>query len=79
MADTTQVLETIQVFLGRVKKGVTVDTSASLFGDGLGLDSLETAELSALLEDNHGSDPFSTGGLPQTIDEILSFYAVKAA
>jgi acyl carrier protein len=79
MAETTEVLETIQVFLGRVKKGVTVDTSQSLFGDGLGLDSLETAELSALLEDEHGTDPFSTGGVPQTIDEILAFYTVKAA
>jgi acyl carrier protein len=79
MADPTQVLETIQVFLGRVKKGVEIDTGTSLFGDGLGLDSLETAELSALLEDEHGTDPFSTGGVPQTIDEILAFYTVRAA
>jgi acyl carrier protein len=79
MADTGEVLQTIQVFLGRVKKGVEIDTTTSLFGDGLGLDSLETAELSALLEDEHGTDPFSSGGVPQCIDEILAFYAVKAA
>jgi acyl carrier protein len=74
VAETREVLETIQVFLGRVKKGVEVDPTTPLFGDGLGLDSLETAELSALLEDEHGTDPFSTGGLPQTIDDILAFY-----
>ena len=46
-----------------------------LYGDGLGLDSLEAAELSATLEDELGSDPFSAGGeMPETIGEIVSFY-----
>lgn len=48
--------------------------STPLYADGVGLDSLETAELSALLEDELGSDPFSTGDLPQNLAEIQSFY-----
>lgn len=46
-----------------------------LYADGAGLDSLETAELSATLEDEHGSDPYSAGDMPQTLNEILAFYA----
>lgn len=50
-----------------------------LFGDGLGLDSLEAAELSALLEDEFGSDPFSAGGeLPETVGQVLAFYEAAA-
>ena len=46
-----------------------------MFADGIGLDSLETAELSAVLEDALGQDPFSTGDqMPQTIGEVLDFY-----
>lgn len=70
----TAVLETIQVFLRRANKESDVDVGTSLFGDGIGLDSLETAELSALLEDEHGVDPFSAGEVPQTVGGILAFY-----
>lgn len=50
-----------------------------LFGEGLGLDSLEAAELSAMLEDEFGSDPFSSGGeLPATVGDVLAFYEVAA-
>jgi acyl carrier protein len=45
-----------------------------LFGEGLGLDSLETAELSATLEDEVGSDPFSDGLMPETLGQVLDFY-----
>jgi acyl carrier protein len=38
------------------------------------LDSLETAELSATLEDELGSDPFSQGDMPRTVGEVLDFY-----
>lgn len=52
---------------------LTADTP--LYGDGLGLDSLATAELSAMLEDELGSDPFSHSDLvPETIGDILAFY-----
>ncbi|MFZ0251602.1 MAG: phosphopantetheine-binding protein [Acidimicrobiales bacterium] len=67
----------ISDFLGRTDKGADGWTDATgLWGDGLGLDSLEAAELSAMLEDELGSDPFSAGGdLPETVGDIVAFYA----
>ena len=51
-----------------------------LYGDGLGLDSLEAAELSAMLEDELGSDPFSAGDeTPETVGDILRFYEAASA
>ena len=51
----------------------------AIFGEGLALDSLEAAELSAVLEDEFGSDPFSSGDdLPQNVGEILAFYEAAA-
>lgn len=49
-----------------------------LYADGLGLDSVEAAELSATLEDELGSDPFSAGEAPETIADILAFYRTAA-
>ncbi len=66
--------QTITSFLRRSKKTESVDLSTSLYSDGVGLDSLETAELSALLEDEMGSDPFSEGATPQTVGDIVSYY-----
>lgn len=66
--------QAVRGFLARADKDPEVDQHASLFADGLGLDSLETAELSAVLEDELGTDPFSEGQLPQNIAEILDFY-----
>lgn len=67
----------IQSLLERSDKGdVTVTLDSSLHGeDGLGLDSLETAELSALLEDEYGTDPFGAGLMPETVAEIVAFYS----
>jgi acyl carrier protein len=66
----------IHQFLIRAHKsldGLTDDTG--LWGDGLELDSLEAAELSVMLEDEFGTDPFSTGSLmPEKIGDILTFY-----
>ncbi len=61
----------------KLPDGFTADTP--LYADGAGLDSLETAELSATLEDVHGSDPYSTGEMPQTLGEIQAFYAAAEA
>jgi acyl carrier protein len=36
---------------------------------------LETAELSATLEDELGTDPFTADEMPQTLRDILAFYA----
>ncbi len=67
--------QTIQRFLTRANKDAAVTPETHLFGDGIGLDSLETAELSSMLEDDLGSDPFSEGVTAQTVGEILDFYS----
>lgn len=80
MANRNQVEDTIKGFLSRAKKrdkGIELDTS--LYSEGIGLDSLETAELSAVLEDELGSDPFTNGEVPQTIGDIVDFYDKPAS
>lgn len=71
-----EIEQTITAFLTQIKKlGDGFTPATPLYADGIGLDSLETAELSAALEDDHGVDPFSAGpALPQTVGDILSFY-----
>ena len=70
------ILTLIQSLLERSDKGdVAVDMDTTIHGDdGLGLDSLETAELSAMLEDEFGTDPFGVGLMPETVAEIVAFY-----
>ena len=70
-ADAQGVLTT---FLARIDKPTGFGPDTSLYAGGLGLDSLETAELSALLEDELGTDPFSSGVMPQTVGELIAFY-----
>jgi acyl carrier protein len=70
----SQAERTLLQFLVRANKEAEVFDATALFADGLGLDSLETAELSSMLEDEVGSDPFSEGILPQTVGELLGFY-----
>ncbi len=53
--------------------GSAVTVDAELYGD-LGLDSLEVAELSAVLEDELGSDPYTQGHEPRTVAEVIEFY-----
>lgn len=50
-----------------------LDGTSNLYDD-LAMDSLEIAQLAALLEDEFGSDPYAAGFLPQTIGEIVHFY-----
>lgn len=73
-----QIIEIIESLLERSEHdaAVPVTAEALLHGDeGLRLDSLETAELSAILEDELGSDPFGAGLLPETVGDIVAFYA----
>ena len=66
---------TIRAFIDRIGKPVEVlGDDLPLYADGIGLDSLETAELSALLEDAYGADPFQAGPMPQTVGDIVGFY-----
>ncbi len=81
MADTDKALdpratiyETINSLLERREAGGVEITPESKLDDDLGLDSLELAELSAALEDELGSDPFSEGTVPETVAELLAFY-----
>lgn len=72
--------QTLVEFLIRVEKNpADFHAGMLLYSGGVGLDSLETAELSATLEDTHGSDPYATGDMPQTLNEILAFYSTVTA
>ena len=48
--------------------------SSELYDDGIGLDSLCVAELSAMLEKAFGSDPYSNKVIPRTVADIVAFY-----
>jgi acyl carrier protein len=74
-----RILGTIKTFLKHQKKEDSVELGTALFADGIGLDSLQTAELSVMLEDELGRDPFSAGQFPQTVGEIVEFYGEKPA
>jgi acyl carrier protein len=66
---------TVRSFVARVKKRKnSVELDVSLYSEGIGLDSLDVAELSAVLEDEFGKDPFSNGLMPETIGDIAAFY-----
>jgi acyl carrier protein len=84
--DATQLRTSIAEFLERVNKPVPDELSdgVSLYAEGLGLDSLDAAELSAKLEDEFGSDPFSAAlaagtDLPETVGDIVGFYEVASS
>jgi acyl carrier protein len=74
MADSERVTGAIRGFLRKQKKGDDINADTRLFADGIGLDSLQTAELSVMLEDELGRDPFSEGEMPQNVGEIIDFY-----
>lgn len=50
------------------------DLSVYIHENGLGFDSLDTATLSALLEQELGIDPYSQGKFPLTVRELVDFY-----
>lgn len=67
------VVDAIRTLLGRRHNVAPVTVDARLQED-LELDSLELAELSAMLEDQFGRDPYSHGVVPSTVGEIVAFY-----
>jgi acyl carrier protein len=69
----TTAVEAIREILSRRDVVLDVKDTDDLF-EVLGLDSLEVAELSALLEDTYGSDPYSAGLTPRTVREVVEFY-----
>jgi acyl carrier protein len=79
MGESQRVEDTLRSFLERMDKDTAFDRSTPLYADGLGLDSLQTAELSAVLEDELGTDPFSADTMPQTVGDIVDFYDAAVA
>ena len=76
MADAEKtVVKALKGVLKRKKKtnDVDIDLTADLYDD-LELDSLDVAELSAVLEDDLGHDPYSDGQLPRTVAEVVDYY-----
>lgn len=67
-------LNVVQQLVQRREDGPLEVTFASELQDDLGLDSLELAELSAMLEEQLGRDPYTEGLVPQTVGEIVAFY-----
>jgi acyl carrier protein len=63
---------TIQMLLKR--KSIDVNLTLDSVIEELGLESLDVAELSAILEDDLGRDPYSAGFLPHTVGEIIEWY-----
>jgi acyl carrier protein len=79
MTESKRAEETFRSFLQRVGKEADFSHETPLYADGIGLDSLETAELSAVLEDEFGRDPFSSGTMPQTVGDIVTFFDAAVA
>lgn len=74
MPDTQKtILDAIQALMGRKNIEAEVRLDSSIHDD-LGLDSLDVAELSAILEDDLGRDPYSQGTIPHTVGEIVEWY-----
>jgi acyl carrier protein len=68
------IVASIEMLLARREDpGSPVTLDAELQND-LDLDSLELAELSVLLEDNLGRDPYTEGIVPSTVGDIVGFY-----
>ena len=51
-----------------------VELNSELYDNGIGLDSLCVAELSAMLEKTYGQDPYTSGAMPQTVYDVVAFY-----
>lgn len=72
-AETT-IVAAIQTLLERRGEGEVAIKPESKLSEELSLDSLELAELSAALEDDLGSDPYTEGLIPETVAELVGFY-----
>ncbi len=75
------VVQTVRALLRRREQGDVLISelsdgdldNADLYDD-LQFDSLEVAELSAILEDDLGRDPYTEGLVPRTVAEVVAFY-----
>ena len=79
MTEQADIVGVIKECMRRARlPGRPIDRETGLYADGIGFDSLATAELSALLEDEFGTDPFLEAGLAQTLVDMLDFYGRAA-
>jgi acyl carrier protein len=68
------VVEAITALLTQRGDGAGKISQSTRLQEDLRLDSLELAELSAMLEDELGRDPYTEGLAPRTVGEIVTFY-----
>lgn len=75
MNPRNQILEILRTLLERHRLAVPeLSSDLSLYAGGLGLDSMQAAELSAMLEDRLGDDPYTAGMVPETVGDLLAYY-----
>ncbi|CAA0123805.1 Acyl carrier protein [Halioglobus japonicus] len=75
MGKEAEIIEMIQTILKhQAMPENEVTPSSELYDDGIGLDSLCVAELSAMLEKTYGSDPYTSKEMPRTVSDIVNFY-----
>jgi hypothetical protein len=55
-----------------------IDTGRVLYEGGYGLDSLDTATLSAMLAEQFENDPYTSGTFPRNIADIIAYYSAGA-
>lgn len=76
MVDVSAIQRIIQDIMGpdySFPNGFGLETN--LYDEGLGLDSTDAAALSAVLENEFDHDPYSKGVFPQTVGDIVKYYA----
>jgi acyl carrier protein len=69
--------QVLKIFTDRgvAKSSADIPVDVPLYGaGGVGLDSLDMAVFSSLLEQEFGTDPFSHGQFPRTVAEVVRFY-----
>ncbi len=75
MSKEVEVIEMIKTILkNQAMLEAKVELSSGLYDDGIGLDSLCVAELSAMLEKAYGRDPYTSKIMPRTVNDIVNFY-----
>lgn len=72
-------LETLHALVRRRHGEDRAIHATSDFFDELELDSLDAAELSAILEESFGTDPYTEGLAPRNVGEVLGFYSQPAS
>ena len=70
--EIVDIIRTIRKHQGFLDEEILLESA--LYDDGIGLDSLCVAELSAMLEKAYGKDPYTSKVLPQTVGDIVDFY-----